>query len=81
MELTLLGTGMPIPNPLRAGPSQHLQLADTSVLFPLDFLRLPFIAAIAWALWGETFSPWTALGAAIIIASSAYAIRREARGG
>lgn len=59
--------------------SRALTLADTSVLFPLDFLRLPFIAAIAWALWGETFSPWTAMGATIIIASSAYAIRREAR--
>lgn len=32
MKLTLLGTGMPWPNPLRAGPSQHLQLADTSLV-------------------------------------------------
>jgi len=32
MKLTLLGTGMPWPNPLRAGPSQHLQLGDTSVV-------------------------------------------------
>ena len=32
MKLTLLGTGMPWPNPLRAGPSQHLQLGDASVL-------------------------------------------------
>lgn len=61
--------------------SRALTLADTSVLFPLDFLRLPFIAVIAWALWGETFSPWTVLGATIIIASSAYAIRHEARAG
>ena len=32
MKLTLLGTGMPWPNPLRAGPSQHLQLGYASVL-------------------------------------------------
>jgi ribonuclease BN (tRNA processing enzyme) len=32
VKLTLLGTGMPWPNPLRAGPSQHLQLGDTSVV-------------------------------------------------
>jgi ribonuclease Z len=32
MELTLLGTGTPHPNPLRAGPSQHIQLGDSSVL-------------------------------------------------
>jgi len=32
VKLTLLGTGMPSPNPQRAGPSQHLQMGDTSVL-------------------------------------------------
>lgn len=32
MELTLLGTGTPHPNPLRAGPSQHVQIGDASVL-------------------------------------------------
>ena len=32
MELTLLGTGTPHPNPLRAGPSQHIQLGSSSVL-------------------------------------------------
>ncbi len=32
MKLTLLGTGSPTPNPDRAGPSQHLQLAGASAL-------------------------------------------------
>ncbi len=32
MELTLLGTGTPHPNPLRAGPSQHVQIGDSSIL-------------------------------------------------
>ena len=32
MELTLLGTGTPHPNPLRADPSQHIQLGSSSVL-------------------------------------------------
>ena len=32
MELTLLGTGTPHPNPLRAGPSQHIQLGESSIL-------------------------------------------------
>lgn len=57
--------------------SRALALADTSVCFPLDFLRLPFVAGIAWLAWGETFSPWTAVGAAIIFGSSYYAIARE----
>lgn len=59
--------------------SRALALADTSVCFPLDFLRLPFVAGIAWLAWGETFSPWTAVGAAIIFGSSYYAIARERR--
>jgi drug/metabolite transporter (DMT)-like permease len=61
--------------------SRALALADTSVCFPLDFLRLPFVAAIAWLAWGETFSPWTAVGAAIIFGSSYYAIARERTAG
>lgn len=32
MKLTLLGTGNPLPNPLRAGPSQHIQAEDCSIL-------------------------------------------------
>tara|TARA_R110000787_G_scaffold63372_5_gene142708 strand:+ start:129 stop:1028 length:900 start_codon:yes stop_codon:yes gene_type:complete len=56
-----------------------LTLADTSVCFPLDFLRLPFVAVTAWLLWGETFSPWTAVGAAVIFGSQYYAVWRETR--
>lgn len=57
--------------------SRALALADTSVCFPLDFLRLPFVAGIAWLAWGETFSPWTVVGAAIIFGGTWYAISRE----
>ncbi|MSQ27086.1 MAG: MBL fold metallo-hydrolase [Dehalococcoidia bacterium] len=32
MQLTLLGTGSPAPNPLRGGPSEHLQIGPTSML-------------------------------------------------
>jgi len=56
-----------------------LGLADISVCMPLDFLRLPFIATVAWFAWGETFSPWTAVGAAIIVGGQYYAIMRERR--
>lgn len=60
--------------------SRAMALADTSVVLPLDFLRLPFVAFIAYIAWGETFSPLTALGAAIIFGSSYYAIMRERKG-
>ena len=59
--------------------SRAMALADTSVVLPLDFLRLPFVAFVAYMAWGETFSPLTALGAAIIFGSSYYAIMRERR--
>ena len=61
--------------------SRAMAIADTSIVLPLDFLRLPFIAIIAYMVWGETFSPWTAVGAAIIFGSSYYAIMRERRKG
>jgi ribonuclease BN (tRNA processing enzyme) len=32
MKLTMLGTGLPMPNPARKGPSQVISLADTHVL-------------------------------------------------
>ncbi len=54
-----------------------LAIADTSIVLPLDFVRMPFIALIAYWVWGETFSPWTAVGAAIIFGSSYFAIMRE----
>lgn len=61
--------------------SRALAIADTSVVLPLDFLRLPFIALIAYWVWGETFSPWTAVGAVIIFGSSYYAIMKVRREG
>ena len=61
--------------------SRALAIADTSVVLPLDFLRLPFIALIAYLVWDETFSPWSALGAAIIVGSSYFAIMRVRREG
>ena len=56
---------------------KHLFFPGISIVLPLDFLRMPFIALIAYWVWGETFSPWTAVGAAIIFSSSYFAIMRE----
>lgn len=58
--------------------SKALVLIDTSVCFPIDFLRLPFIAIIAYLVWDETFSPWVAVGALVIFASTYFSIRKEA---
>lgn len=46
--------------------------AEASVVSPIDFLRLPITAAIAWVLFGETTEAWTWIGAAVIFGSTYY---------
>lgn len=52
--------------------------ADTSAIVQLDYMRLPFIAALAYFIFGEVSDIWTWVGAAIIVSSAIYISRREA---
>ena len=52
---------------------------DASVVAPLDFLRLPFTAFVAWLIFVEVPDRWTWVGAAVIFGSTTYVARREAR--
>ena len=52
-------------------------LADASALLPLEFTRLPFIAVLAYALFGEVPDRWVWLGAAVIFGSTLYIAHRE----
>ena len=56
-----------------------LSLGDASFVLPIDFLRLPFIALVALALYGEPIDGWTMLGAALIFAGNYWSVRAEAR--
>jgi len=59
--------------------TRALRIADATVVAPIDFLRLPLIAAVGVALYGEPLD-WTVfLGAGVIFAGTYYAIRRESR--
>jgi len=51
--------------------------ADASAVVPFDYARLPFVAVIAYFVFGETSDLWTWVGAGIIAASSVYIARRE----
>ena len=68
-----------------AGLSAHLcltsalKLAPASVVMPMDFLRLPLIAFIGAAIYGEGLDPWVALGAAIIVGANWVNLRVESR--
>lgn len=56
-----------------------LEQADASIVMPLDFARLPFIAAMAWVAFGEAPDGWTWAGAALIIGAAAFVVRRQGR--
>jgi drug/metabolite transporter (DMT)-like permease len=54
-------------------------LADASAVVPFDYMRLPFVALIAYVAFGELPDFWTWVGAGIIAASAIYITHREAR--
>ena len=57
--------------------ARGLRLADITLIFPLDFLRLPLIAVVGWMFYAEALDPWTALGALIIFAGNYHSVRKE----
>jgi len=57
--------------------TRALRIADATVVAPIDFLRLPLIAAVGTVVYGEPLD-WTVfLGAGVIFAGTYYCIRRE----
>jgi drug/metabolite transporter (DMT)-like permease len=46
--------------------TRALQLADASVVVPLDFMRLPLIAVIGYFLYREPIDIWVLVGALIV---------------
>ena len=59
--------------------ARGLRLADITLIFPLDFLRLPLLAVAGWLFYAEALDPWTAFGALIIFAGNYHSVRRAAR--
>jgi drug/metabolite transporter (DMT)-like permease len=53
--------------------------ADASAVVPFDYARLPFVAVLAYLIFGQVPDLWTWVGAAVIVASAVYIVRREAR--
>jgi len=54
-----------------------LSLADASVVVPLDFLRLPLIALVGYALYSERVDEFLVLGAGLILTGSFINLHRE----
>ena len=56
-----------------------LRMGETSALAPLHYLRLIMMGAVGWAIYGETPTVHTIVGAALILTSATYTIRRNAQ--
>jgi drug/metabolite transporter (DMT)-like permease len=54
-----------------------LALAPAGFVVPLDFLRLPLIAAVGAAFYGEAFDPFVLLGGAVILGGILLNIRAQ----
>lgn len=54
------------------------RLGDASVMAPIDFARLPFVAILAFLFFGEAADLFTWGGGAMIFASTMYIAQREA---
>jgi drug/metabolite transporter (DMT)-like permease len=54
-------------------------LAEASLLSPIDFLRLPIVAALGFVVFGQTVAPTTWLGGVAIFAATLL-MARSARG-
>lgn len=68
-----------------AGTMGHVMLtrslasADATAIMPFDFLRLPFVAFIAFFAFAEVPDMWTVIGGATIFGSTIYVAQREAK--
>ncbi len=56
-----------------------LRMGETSALAPLHYLRLIMMGAVGWAIYGETPTVHTIVGAALILTAATYTIRRNAQ--
>jgi drug/metabolite transporter (DMT)-like permease len=56
-----------------------LRLADASVIAPVSYIRLLFAAGFGIVLFDEVPDLWLGLGALLIVGSTLYITRREAR--
>jgi drug/metabolite transporter (DMT)-like permease len=56
-----------------------MKVADTAVVVPVDFVRLPLISVIGALFYGEAFDPMVFVGAAVIFAGTWFSLARERR--
>ena len=58
--------------------AQAMRYADTSVVVPMDFLRVPLSATVGWLVYSEQLDTATVLGAALILSGNLLNLKRSA---
>jgi drug/metabolite transporter (DMT)-like permease len=58
--------------------SNAFRAGDATLVVPLDFMRIPLIAVVGWAFYGERLDIFVLLGALIIVAGVLWNLRAEA---
>lgn len=57
--------------------TRALHLADATVVIPMDFMRLPLIAIVGFAVYSERFDAFVLIGALVMFSGNYVSIRRE----
>ncbi len=57
--------------------SNAFRSGDASLVVPLDFMRIPLIAVVGWAFYGEQLDIFVLLGALIIVVGVLWNLRSE----
>jgi len=60
--------------------SNAFRSGDATLVVPLDFMRIPLIAVVGWALYGERLDIFVLLGALIIVSGVLWNLRSEVAG-
>lgn len=76
--LILLGVALVAPGIIWL-VTEALRAGEASAVAPFQYLRLIFVAAVAWIAWGEAPDAWGWLGAAIILGGAVVVTVAEAR--
>ncbi len=57
--------------------SNAFRAGDATLVVPLDFMRIPLIAVVGWAFYGERLDIFVLIGALIIIGGVLWNLRSE----
>ncbi|MBR9899008.1 MAG: DMT family transporter [Rhodospirillales bacterium] len=77
--ILLMVAGAFMANLTQIGNTNAFRVYDYSFVVGFNYLRLPFVSAIALVIFGEVPEIWLLPGAVLIVGSALYIARREAK--